>query len=56
MKTNPIQRYVLEFLRPLTDTSPNQLIEGVLMVWMDKKNLDGSTSIHKALEKIMQLL
>ena len=56
MRTNPVQRQLLDFLRPLSDTSSNQLIEGFLMVWMDKKNLDPQTNLHKALEKIMQLL
>jgi hypothetical protein len=38
------------------DTSSVQLIEGFLMVWMDKKNLDGAGNFHKSLEKLMQLL
>lgn len=56
MKTNSIQNLVLDFLKPLSDTSSNQLIEGILLVWMDKKNLDSHASIHKNLEKLMQIL
>jgi hypothetical protein len=56
MKADSVQWYILDFLKPLTDTSSNQLIEGILMVWMDKKNLYHSSNLHKKLEKIMQVL
>lgn len=55
VKTNPIQKYVIEFLRPLAETSPHNFIEGVLLVWMNKSNLDG-LSLNKSLEKMMQIL
>ena len=51
MKTNPVQKLVLDFLRPLNDACSNQLIEGILLVWMDKKTIQGN--IHQSLEKIM---
>lgn len=54
-KTNPIQRYVIEFLRPLAETSPHYFLEGILLVWMNKKNLVGM-NLNKSLEKMMQIL
>jgi hypothetical protein len=54
-KTNPIQKYVIEFLRPLAETSPNYFLEGILLVWMNKKNLVGM-NLNKSLEKLMQIL
>ena len=54
-KTNAIQRYVIDFLRPLAETSPHYFVEGIMLLWMNKKNLMGM-NLHKALEKIMQIL
>lgn len=56
MKTNSVQRQLLDFLKPLSDTTTIQLVEGFLMVWMHKKNLDPSMNLNKSLDKIMQLL
>lgn len=53
--TNPIQKYVIDFLRPLAETSYNHFINGILLVWMNKKNLVGM-NLHKSLERIMQIL
>jgi hypothetical protein len=30
-----------------------ELIEGIVLVWMDKKNLDTTTNMHKSLEKLI---
>jgi len=54
-KTNPIQKYVIEFLRPLAETSPHNFLEGILLVWMNKNNLAG-LNLNKSLEKMMQIL
>lgn len=54
-KTNPIQKYVIEFLRPLAETSPHNFLEGILLVWMNKNNLSG-LNLNKSLEKMMQIL
>lgn len=51
-KTNQIQRYIIEFLRPLAETSPHNFLEGILLVWMNKKNLVGM-NLNKSLEKMM---
>ena len=52
---NNVQRYIVDFLKPLADTNTQHLIEGVLSVWLDKKNLGSTGNIHASLEKLMQL-
>ncbi len=54
-KQNPIQKYVVEFLRPLSETSTHNFVEGILLVWMNKKNLV-DMNLNKSLEKMMQIL
>ena len=55
-KTNPIQRSIIEFLRPYAKFAKHYLIEGILLVWLDKKNFDTTGNIHKSLEKLIQIL
>ena len=54
-KTNPIQKYVIDFLQPLADHSPHNFIEGMLKVWLTKAHLEG-LNLSKTLEKMMQML
>lgn len=39
----------------MAETSPNNFIEGILLVWIHKGNLAGM-NVNKSLEKIMQIL
>ncbi|CDW85800.1 n-terminal domain-containing protein [Stylonychia lemnae] len=54
-KANLIHKFVIDFLRPLAQTSSPYFIEGILFVWMDKKNLTGM-NLNQSLEKMMQIL
>lgn len=55
-KTNTIQRQIIDFLKPYADNYTMELIEGIVLVWMDKKNLDTTTNMHKSLEKLIQII
>lgn len=44
-----------DFLQPIAEQNPNNFIEGVLLVWLDKNLLEG-LNLSKSLEKLMQIL
>ena len=52
---NNVQRYIVDFLKPLADTNTQHLIEGILSLLLDKKYLGSTGNIHGSLEKLMQL-
>ena len=49
---NPIQKRVMQFLRPIAKKIPDQFIEGVLTIWMKKSTL-GSLHINRSYLKLI---
>lgn len=54
--TNPIQRKVVQMLRPIAKKIPDQFIEGALQVWLKKSMLGSNINLNKSYEKIIQMI
>lgn len=53
---NPIQRKVLQLLRPIAKLYPDQFVEGVIVVWIKKTTLGPGANIKSCYEKLIQIL
>ena len=54
--TNPIQRKIIQMLRPIAKKIPDQFIEGALQVWLKKSMLGNNINLNKSYEKIIQMI
>jgi hypothetical protein len=48
-----VQKFIIDFLKPLADFYTQNLVDGFLQVWLDKKNLSGTGNLHNSLEKLI---